>query len=153
MNGSGLYLINFVLLFSVKKVFHKILSLSLALLVLVSTLSFTVEKHFCGKILVDSSVFSEAKKCPMGMHQQHGESSQVIPSDCCNDQKIAVEGQEELKLNFQDLNFEQQLFLSSFTYTYFNIFTGIPEQVIPFKDYSPPLLVTDIHLVDQVFLI
>ena len=39
--------------------------MTLALLVLFSTVSFTIEKHFCGDILVDVAVFTEVEKCAM----------------------------------------------------------------------------------------
>ena len=44
---------------------HKIFSLSMALLVLMSTVSVTIEKHFCGDHLVDVAIFSDAEKCGM----------------------------------------------------------------------------------------
>ena len=49
--------------------------------------------------------------------------------------------------------FQQQQFLTTFLYTYINLFEGLPKQVIPHKDYSPPNLVSDIQVLDQVFII
>ena len=131
----------------------QITSLLMALLVLFSTMSFTVDKHFCGKILVDSAVFSEAEGC--GMHADNSASlGKTNPEDtCCSQEQTAIEGQTELSLNFDELDLEQQVFLTSFAYSYINLFEGQPEQVIPFKNYSPPLLVRDVQLLDQVFLI
>ena len=121
-------------------------SLLMAFIVLFSTFSFTVDKHFCGGHLVDKAVFSEAKTCGMQM-------SAAAEDECCTNEKISVEGQDELKLSFDSFDFHQQVFITTFTYTYFGLFETLPKQVIPFKDYSPPLLVRDIQLVDQVFLI
>lgn len=111
-----------------------------------STMSFTVDKHFCGSHLVDKAVFSKAETC--GMHMDADAETQ-----CCTNEKISVEGQDELKISFDSLDFQQQLFLTTYTYSYLNLFEGLPRQIIPFKDYSPPLLVLDIQLLDQVFLI
>lgn len=111
-----------------------------------STVSFTVDKHFCGSHLIDKAVFSKAKTCGMQMDAQ-------AENQCCTNKKISVEGQDELKISFDSFDFHQQVFLATYTFTYINLFENLPEQVIPFKDYSPPLLVRDIHLVDQVFLI
>ena len=132
-----------------KKAVQKSLSTMLALLVLFSTFSFTVDKHFCGSILVDKAIFSEAKTCGMEM------DSEVMNTEdsCCTNQKIALEGQDELKISFHSMDFDQQVFLSAFAFSYLDIFEGTPLQVIPFKNYSPPLLVTDIVVLDQVFLI
>lgn len=132
-----------------RKNFQKSISAVLALLVLVSTFSFTVDKHFCGNMLVDLAVFSEAETCGMEMDSEMG----VAEDSCCTNEKTAVEGQDELKISFNSLDLDQQVFLFSFTHTFINLFEGTPVEVIPFKDYSPPLLVTDIQVLDQVFLI
>lgn len=133
-----------------KKLFQKSGSLVMALVVLLSTMSFTVEKHFCGQILVDLAIFSEADTC--GMHPTSTEDKEV-EEQCCTEEKTIIEGQDELKISFDQLDFPQQVFLTSFAYTYLDLFEGLPQQVVPFKDYSPPLLVHDIQLMDQTFLI
>ncbi|HET8753117.1 MAG TPA: hypothetical protein VFM59_02070 [Salinimicrobium sp.] len=124
----------------------------MASLVLFSTMSFSVEKHFCGKILIDQAIFSEVESCCMEMHRNS--SGEGMDEDsCCNEEKISVEGQDELKISFDKLDLSQQVFLASFAFTFVNLFEGLPQQVIPFKHYSPPLLVSDIQLLDQTFLI
>lgn len=134
-----------------KKTLQKSGAFVMAFLVLFSTMSFTVEKHFCGQFLVDMAVFSEAETCGMEMHSSSGETE--AEDKCCKEQKISVEGQEELKLNFDQLDLNQQVFLSSFAFSFVNLFEGLPEQVVPFKNYTPPLLVSDIQLLSQTFLI
>ncbi len=115
---------------------------------LFSTMSFTVDKHFCGTMLVDQAVFSEAQSCGM----EHS-SAAMSGEDGCKDQKVSIEGQKDLKMSFFDLDLHQQVFLASFTYSYVELFEELPQQVVPFSDYSPPLLVYDIHLLDETFLI
>ncbi len=133
---------------------QKFSSLILALLVLVSTFSFTIEKHFCGDFLVDQAVFFKVKDCGMSAHNMDAMMGSEMSSDsCCTNTHLAIEGQDELKISFDTLNFDQQIFVTAFTISFIELFEGTPELVIPFKDYSPPLLVTDIHLMDQVFLI
>ncbi len=130
--------------------FHKAIAVVLALLVQVSTFSFTVDRHFCGNMLVDKAIFSSAETCGMSMNSSKEASEE---DSCCTNEKTNVEGQDELKINFDSLNLDHQLFLTSFTYTWLNIFEGEPLMVIPFIHYSPPLLVTDIQVLDRVFLI
>ena len=131
-----------------KQLLHKGFSISLALIVLFSTVSFTIEKHYCGDILVDVSVFYEAEKCGMEAIELAQKKS------CCKDEIDIVEGQDELKISsFEDLEFEKQQFLSAFVYSYINGFESLPKQTIPHKDYSPPNLVADIQVLDQVFII
>lgn len=100
-------------------------------------------------MLVDLAIFSEADTCGMDMQSEMG----LAEDSCCTNQKTAVEGQDELKISFNSLDLDQQIFLSTFTHTFINLFEGTPVEVIPFKDYSPPLLVADIQVLDQVFLI
>ncbi|WP_081211818.1 HYC_CC_PP family protein [Salegentibacter sediminis] len=128
-----------------KKAFQNSGSVLLALLVMFSTFSFTVDKHFCGSFLVDKAIFSEAETCGMEMENS--------VDNCCTNEKVVVDGQDELKHTFESLDFEQQLFIASFSFSYLNLFETLPREVVPFKDYSPPLIVSDIQLEDQVFLI
>lgn len=131
-----------------KQLFHKSASFAMAFLVLFSTVSFTVDKHFCGKILVDQAVFSEAQSCGM-----HGDVPVSTEDACCDEEKVLVEGQKDLKMSFDDLDLEQQVFLASFTWSYANLFEGEAQAETPFFHYKPPLLVYDINLLDETFLI
>src|SRR5690625_3966922 len=141
-------------LYLMKIAFRNIVSLSMAFLMLASTTSFTVDKHFCGKMLMDLAIFSDAESCGMEMHSHpEGDSCAMDVDPCCSDQTVAVEGQDELRVSFDSLNFDQQLFLTSFIYSNLNLFEGLPQQVFPFSHYTPPLLVSDIQILDQVFLI
>ena len=136
----------------IKQFIHKISSFLLALLVLFSTVSFTIEKHFCGDILIDVAVFKEAQKCAMEAFEI--EQALITKKNCCKDELEIVKGQDELKSsNFEDLQIDQQLFLGSFVYSYVSLFEGLSQHIIPHQNYSPPNLVEDIHILDQVFLI
>lgn len=132
----------------IKEILHKTFSIGLALLVLFSTVSFTIEKHYCGDVLVDASVFVEAEKCAM-------EAQEILQKKtCCKDEIDIVKGQDELKVtSFEDLDLDQQQFVTAFAFSYFNMFESLPKQIIPHKNYSPPNLVTDIQVLDQVFII
>ncbi|MEN3324911.1 hypothetical protein VP395_14320 [Mariniflexile soesokkakense] len=124
----------------------------LALLVLFSTVSFTIEKHFCGDVLIDVAVFTEAQKCVMEAFEKEQEA--ITKKTCCKDEVKLVKGQDELKVStFDDLTLLQQLFITTFTYTFINLFEGLETHIIPHKDYSPPNLVVDIQVLDQVFII
>ena len=131
----------------VKKVIHNVFSVLMAFLVLFSTGSFTVEKHFCGNTLIDSAVFTKVQGCGMEM-------TQTKTKQCCKDELEVVKGQDKLKLSkFEEFPAYHQVFISSFTYSYLNLFVSIDKEIIPHKDYSPPNLVADIQILDQVFTI
>ena len=137
----------------IKQALHKSFSALLALLVLFSTVSFTIEKHFCGDFLIDTAIFTEAKKCEVEMPNAEGKTI-VKKKHCCKDEIDVVKGQDELKFSsFEDLDYSQQQFIVSYITSYINLYKSLPKQNIPFKDYSPPNLVTDIQILDQVFII
>ena len=79
--------------------------------------------------------------------------SAAMEDHCCTNEKVNVEGQDELKISFDSLDFQQQVFIATFSYTYLNLFQSLPKQIVAFQNYSPPLIVSDIQLEDQVFLI
>ena len=150
MKAAVFYFLYFCIV--IKQFLHKSFSVLLALLVLFSTVSFTIEKHYCGDVLVDVSVFTEAEKCDMGISEMAKET--ITKKTCCKDEVKLVKGQDELKVStFDDLNLQQQLFITTFAYSFINLFEGLETQIIPHKDYSPPNLVADIQVLDQVFII
>lgn len=136
--------------------FRKIVSITMAFIVLFSTLSFSVEMHYCGDHLVDFSFFEEADACLMKADNLNPGSECSITKmamDCCNDVQFSQDGQDDLKITFDHISFDQQLFLTSFIYTYTTLFEGFDKNIIPFGDYSPPPLIRDIQILDQIFLI
>ena len=135
-----------------QKRIYKVFSVAMALLVLMSTISFAMEKHFCGDTLIDVAIFSKANSC--GMVLEDFSFTTVEKKSCCKNEIEVIKGQDALKkAAFEDLHFEKQLFLKTFYYSYLNLFEGLPEQVIPHQNYFPPLLVSDIQVLDQVFII
>ncbi len=126
----------------------------MALFVLFSTMSFSLDIHYCGDHLVDFSLFDTADTCMMKAKMSKSSSECVVMDmDCCSDVEIVIEGQDDVKIAFDQFTFEQQVFITSFTFSYINLFEGFDSNVIPFKDYSPPPLIRNIHILDQSFLI
>ena len=124
-----------------KAIVFKIASFFMALLVLFSTLSFSVGMHFCGDSRVDFSLFESAEACAMAAEPAAKASNCEMLNrdmDCCSDLAFVVEGQQELNLSFEPLTFEQELFVTSLIYRYISIFEGPSEETSHFKDYSPP---------------
>lgn len=137
-----------------KNRFYKILSFSMALLVLFSTFSFTIDSHYCGDILVDSSLFGKAESCGMENQQVSSEEGcSLIQKHCCDDETLSISGQDDLKVSLEKLSFEQHQFVASFVYSYLNLFEGLQENRVPFNHYPPPVLIKDLNILDQTFLI
>ncbi|WP_297794159.1 hypothetical protein [uncultured Eudoraea sp.] len=139
-----------------KEILRQIASFCMALMVLFSTLSFTVDMHYCGDLLVDYSFFEAAEGCAMEANQSqmdHDNSFMEMSMDCCTDLEIVMEGQDDLKISIDQLTFEQQIFVTAFFYSYINLFKGVDKDTNSFNEYSPPPLIRDIQILDQTFLI
>ncbi|QCE43548.1 hypothetical protein E9099_13150 [Psychroserpens sp. NJDZ02] len=123
----------------------------MALVVLVSTLSFTVESNYCGERLVDIAVFTKAKQC--GVNADKTVSSVKMKS-CCSNKIEVFQGQDQLKINtFDDLDLNSQLFITAFVYVYPQLFESVPKQSIPHKNYAPPNLIIDFQVLHDVYII
>ena len=138
-----------------KQVLHKISSFLMAFIVLFSTLSFTVDKHYCGDTLVDTAIFGKAQTCGMEMMGQStlNKECSIVKKDCCSEEQAIIQGQDELKISFDTLSFEQQTFIVSFVNSYILLFEVVDNNTISYRDYSPPLVVKDIHKIDETYLI
>jgi len=123
----------------------------MAALVLISTLSFSIEKHYCGDNLVDVSLFADAQKC--GLESPEDDLVQMDQS-CCKDVMHLVEGQDELNLAQTDvLNTSQTVFILAFAYVYGGLYDLESQNETPAKHYTPPKVVQDIQVLHEVFLI
>ena len=128
----------------------------MALLLMFSTLSFSMDMHYCGDHLVDFSLFKKAESCGMmaSSDDAPGDCALVKSNmDCCTDVQILVEGQDDFKVSFDQLTDDQQLFLSVFVFTYNNLFEGVDDTSPKVWEYSPPPLIRDIQVLHQTFLI
>ena len=127
-----------------KQILHQILSSLMAILVLASTVSWTVDKHICMGRVMDISLFSHADDCGMSMDME---------KSCCDDESFTVQGQHDLKMSFDDFSLYQQVFIVSSVHTYFHLMEEASEEPNNFNDYNPPPLIRDIQVLDQTFLI
>jgi len=110
--------------------------------------------HYCGDTLVDLGVFKQAKTCGMEMNESIPTSDNTFSKKgCCTDKHITVEGQDELNLTFDNLSLNQQIFITSFAYSYVNLFNDLKEKEKIFNEYPPPLIVKSIYKLDETYLI
>jgi len=135
-----------------KEVFHKIVSMLMAFVVLFSTMSFTVDMHYCGDTLVDSAIFHKAKTCGMDESLSNPECS-ITKKKCCSNKQIVVDGQDELKISFDKLSLDQQKFVAVFVYSYSKLFVDFEENTISIAEYPPPLIIRQIYKLDETYLI
>lgn len=141
-----------------KKAFHKATSFLMALVVLFSTMSFAISSHYCGDSLVDSSVFAKLKTCGMESENQSDSSLQsldcsISKKNCCTEETEIIKGQNELKLNFDKISFEQQIFVAAYLESYINLFYLLEDAKPSLKAFPPPLIVKQLFKLDETYLI
>lgn len=133
-----------------KLILIKIASSITAFLVLLSTFSFTVEKHYCGDFLVDVSYIGAVDRCAMKMETKLISKTK----DCCKNEVHKIEGQDELQQSPDfKFDFKNQQFLTTFFISYKDLFIENQSNKINYKDCLPPEIPIDFRVLYQVFLI
>jgi len=128
----------------------KIFSVCMVLLLLLSTISWKVEKHYCMGRLIDVAFFVDAEPCGMDMGFSIIDN---LTNSCCDDELIIVNGQEDLKISGNDFNIELDSYTLVSNTSLIDSPLGFLEKLIPLELYPPPNLIKDIQLLDEVFLI
>ncbi|WP_052958720.1 HYC_CC_PP family protein [Maribacter thermophilus] len=136
-----------------KNLLHKLFSVSMALLLLLSTISWTVEKHMCMGRIMDIALFDQAESCCPDIGFVSLKDEGIKKEHCCHNEAFTMQGQDNLTHNFSDVSFSQQVFLVSFTSSYVGLFREPILKNTVFRSYPPPLLDKDLNILHQVFLI
>lgn len=134
------------------KFFKQISSFILATLVLVSTLSFSVSKHYCLNRLVETSFITNVDGC-LSENSADESCDSFSSKSCCDDVHIVVEGLENFhfeKYSPTDFNieyfFDAQVFIPEIL-----IFT-CKSEALHFS-YKPPPLYKPIYQLNETYLI
>lgn len=132
-----------------KHFFSKIASFLLAIIVLFSTFSFTVEKHYCGDYLIDVSFLGNVSdSCGVEL------DGIIENKNCCKNEIHHIEGQDELRqTQIDDFDFSKQQFLIYFFDSNANLFVEKESTKSYYKDFSPPDIFLDYQVFYQSFLI
>ena len=133
-----------------KPLLHKTGATLLAFLLLFSTLSFSVNMHFCGRSLVDLRLFHQAEGCGMAM-----DDGLMEAMGCCSEHGVVVLGQDSLELPVSlALQPPPAIWvLPTGGPILAALLEPLRDTFIPFKEYSPPKLTRNISVQQQVFLI
>ena len=132
----------------------KIFSVILSLVILFSTMGFTVSTHMCGGKRVKSKLMIGNADVSCGMEKKETPCSKqtTMKSNCCQNeyQTFSIEDDYTQQLVKTDLNFD---FVISFISTWVNLFDSLTTQNDIFRDHSPPPLIRNIPILIQSFLI
>jgi len=138
-----------------KAVFTKIIATLLTFLVLISTVSFTIERHYCGRILVDTAVFSKAKDCGMHAMKSYACSTEleVDKKSCCKNEQTIIKGQDELKHTYDIFDLLAQDYDVLATEANVHFVFDLPGVPLNEYKYSPPDIVKDVIVLHETYLI
>lgn len=131
-----------------KSIISKIASSLLALLVLASTMSFTVGTHYCGNILIDKAILSQAETCTM-----HQEMPSEEKSECCDDEVEIIKGQDNLQFSKTEFDCDTPMELAIFSFIHFKAPDFTSRDSTSTDVYDPPEYHIDFQILHQVFLI
>ena len=132
-----------------KKLFSKIIATCLSLIVILSSMSFTIDKHYCGEFLVDVSYFGKADDCGMSMKGH----SKKMKKKCCKDETEIIESKTFNKEKLLSFTPETIEFFVFHLYSYINLYEDADVEKEFYKDFSPPDVVQDIQILHETFLI
>ena len=136
------------------KSFKQIASYFLSLLIVLSSMSFTVNRHLCMGEIESVRVISAAPACDMHSKSCHAsEPDKSNEEDCCEDEKHVLQGLDELsKAPAFQKTYHQLVTVLSLLVSYFSANTEQP-LIAAMEVYVPPLLPRDIPVLIQSFLI
>ena len=135
-----------------KTVTHKVFSMALALLVLLSTFSFKMETRYCGSNFVEVAVFSKVKSCCSSSLITTSEL-QFTKKSCCNNKVVSIDGLKHFKV----VSFSKELQVDNvfelplkFNFNTVLLTSSTSDY---YSSYSPPDRELDFQIEHQVFLI
>lgn len=134
------------------KALRTIVSLSLAVLVLVASSSFTVNMHLCGGSLQSMSLIEKAAPCPMEVNTPPCHKTFTKRMACCDDEQFVFEGKDfkvHESAGFQPV---QQAWVIDLRVLAV-IIPAASSLVAHHSQYKPPLLQHDIPVLIQSLLI
>lgn len=134
------------------QVLHKILSVIIALVVLFTSLSFTIEKHICEDEIMDVSVITNSDYCDMHDMDNNVNGHDEKDDQCCVENINLIPGNKNVQEAINHLEINQVKFILAFNYTYLDLFEK-RENIVPFTDTSPFIVDKDLQILYQTFLI
>lgn len=140
-----------------KKIISKIGTILLAFTVLFSSLSMGIDKHYCGDTLFSKAIFSSAQDCVMQQVTAcpgHTTTEQYVQKEsCCYNVHLVFEANDINQLALQSYTLKKQEVVVLLVNDYLFSLKQVNRYQKYYQYYSPPLIVQDIPVLIQSFLI
>jgi hypothetical protein len=137
----------------VLKITQQVVSLSMAMVVLLSTFNVSIYKHYCSNILVETSISHLPEGCGMETVEKDGSDCSTFKKDCCSDEHFFVEGQDELQAFSESFDLIDQVLINDFSQSITYLFQIEEENVPVFRIYKPPSIQKELFKLDESYLI
>jgi hypothetical protein len=133
-----------------KQLTTKIGAVLMTLIVLLSTMSFTINQRFCDGNLVDTTLFLKSESCKIIVQSDCCE----ISEECCDHEQIIIDGQKEFPSRIVvETPIVNQYFVVNSVKLHLEKYNFQYENRIFYKKYIPPSLVFNKQVFHQVFII
>jgi hypothetical protein len=132
---------------------RKISTTLLSFVVLFSSMSFTIDEHYCGNNLMDVSYFGDADNCGAEEVAMNSRTSLIKQNNCCKEETTLLESSifnKEKFINLQHVDAEVLFFQAN---SYFGTYKDIAIEIEYYTNFSPPDIAQDIQVLHQAFLI
>lgn len=138
------------------KLIRTILTLTLALLVVFSSVGMTITQHLCAGEVMATAFFSHSANCEMDKQREALPDCHkpVMDDDCCQNQTLVLEVEDEQQVSptFK-LSVPDMTFIAAFTAVWSALFDLYEPAYTHVPDYAPPYLAQDIPVLVQSFLL
>ena len=135
-----------------REVFRKITAVLMVTIILLSTTSFSIYKHFCGDNLVAITTEKVDSCCDSKITIKSNKLN-FSEENCCKNEATFKKIQLFDYTTSVKIIKSQTLFLSSFYNSFIQNLTIITTSKKNYKDFSPPKLVSNKQVLFQTFLI
>ena len=136
----------------------------LVLMILVSSMSYSVDFHYCQGQLKSFSLIGKAKNChemaaKKSTCKHHKANEDSLASDsvdkkCCNNETVYFESDLDKQIvSFDFIDIDLSQFESAFSSTVSSNYVEFFKQDAPYLYYKPPLIRKDIPVLFETFLI
>ena len=147
---------------------YRLIALILAFLMFSTSVGFALDMHYCSGKLKSVNFFGKAKTChemtveaPMKNcphHQKMVEQIQgcsIENKDCCENKTLRFQSDQDQQVQTFDfvVNKQLQQFITAYVVIFFNNNFSIESDTPSFAHYKPPLILRDIPVLIQSFLL
>jgi hypothetical protein len=154
----------------INRTYQRIIALTLAFLMLMTSVSFAVDRHYCNGELKSVSLFGKAKTChekavtnkkPTCPHHQkmqqeskRSNGDEMAKNDCCENKTTIIQADDD-QIN-SDLSLPTFQQLQQFAIAYilaFHATITTDKQSIQGVSYLSPMIPKDIYALSETFLL